>query len=167
MEYLADGTSAVLRAELLGAGEEFNPRWLGAADRIVVPAEEIPFDMSGPFAARFLRALRHRGIGELLCFTAEELGAGYPEQAARCALDEVAGWRRAVGQFDAILVDENREHAVRLSADEYVLVAGDRAFVEAALGRTIATARADFRDYAADMAEASHHLPALADKYGC
>ncbi len=166
MKYLDTDRAAHVRSLLLQSSQAFSPAWVDAG-RVVVPAREISDLSTDPGGARLLDAFKALGYGELLCLTTDDLGADEPQQAVAASLEEVDGWRWDVAPFDVVLTTSDLSAAALLSVDEFVLIGGDSSFVQAALGREIPVAQAEFRAYASDTANASRHLPALADRYGC
>jgi hypothetical protein len=71
-----------------------------------------------------------------------------------------------VRPFDVVLASPDLARATLVSVDEFALVAGPVAFVDHAVGMSVAEARKAFAVYADDMKSASRHLPRLAEKYG-
>lgn len=166
MKYLDTDEAAHVRSLLLQSSRTFIPAWVGAG-RVVVPAPEISDLSTDPDGLRLLGAFRSAGYGELVCLTTDDLGTDEPQQAVAATLDEIDDWRWNVAPFDVVLTTSDLSAAALLSVDEFVLIGGDSSFVEAALGKPITAARTEFRAYATDTENASRHLPAVADKYGC
>jgi hypothetical protein len=166
MKYLDSDHAARLRTLLLHSSQEFSPAWIEAG-RVVVPTREITDLSNDPNGARLLEAFRSAGYRELMCLTTDDLGTDEPEQAVTATLDEVDDWRWSLAPFDVVLTTTDLSIAALLSVDEFVLIAGDPNFVETAIGKPISAAKAEFRAYASSTANASRHLPALADRYQC
>ncbi|MFF3574463.1 hypothetical protein [Nocardia jiangxiensis] len=164
MKYLNADAAVDIRAALLQSGQAFSPAWIDAG-RVVVPAAEIPDLSDNEAGVRLLDAFRAAGHSELVCLSTEDLGADEPQQAVLADLGEVADWRWDLAPFDVLLTTADRSVAALLSVDEFVLIGGSPDFVESALGESIPAARAAFRAYAASTANASRHLPLLADRY--
>jgi hypothetical protein len=162
MRRLTETEATTLRDMLLAAEQEFSSRW--SADRVVVAAPEVTNLGSDPAGARMLTALAARS-NEMYCLTTFDLGPDDPDQAVVAADSEVPAWHRAVSAFDVVIATLTLDAAILISIDEFVLIAGDTAFVQAATGTTVEQARAEFTEFAADMAAAARHLPRLAEKY--
>ncbi|HEY8455547.1 MAG TPA: hypothetical protein VIL34_08135 [Actinopolymorphaceae bacterium] len=160
--------AASYRARLLASDDEFSSEWLAERDKVVVPLEEVGTFTEDP-ASRIVRYFRSEGDDRLLCMTTSDLGPDEPAQAAVVSSDaqSLDDWWAEVRPFSIVVASLGLERALLVSVDEFALIAGTPTFVEGALGRPLSEARAAFASYADDMREASHHLPAVAAKYGC
>jgi hypothetical protein len=166
---LATEDAARCRASLLASEQEFRSEWLAAADKVAVPVEELAAFSDDPLGERIVAAYQAVGDEQLLCLTTHDLGPTELIQAAVVATDpgELDAWRGQVHPFDVVFASRNLDRATLVSVDEFGLIVGAPAFVEDAIGVTLAEARKSFAAYAEDMKRASRHLPAIASKYGC
>ncbi|TLG00266.1 hypothetical protein FEK35_24680 [Nocardia cyriacigeorgica] len=165
MEYMQRELAEEIRTRLLQPGPDFNSKWANTTSRYVLPAGEITDLVADPEGARLLTAFEIFGESTVNCLTVDDLGSNEARQAVIASVNEINDWRWSVAPFDVVMTSDDLEAAVLLSVDEFILVGGTREFVETALGKPVDRAKADFATYAAEMAHASRHLPALAEKY--
>ncbi|WP_161927804.1 hypothetical protein [Gordonia crocea] len=130
-----------------------------------MPAEEISDLSSDTVGRRILQTFEAEGQTKLLCLTTRDLGADDREQAVIAPVSEIERWWKEHSFIDTVIASPDLDSAVLLTVDEFLLVGGDRSFVEAVLGKPLDAARAEFTEYAEDMANASRHLPGIAQKW--
>ncbi|WP_069160747.1 hypothetical protein [Nocardia altamirensis] len=165
MRELTDEEAGRVRAALLESEQELSATWSSASERVVVPGAEISELTQDPSGRRILAAFADRGYHEVYCLTTAELGPGQANQAVAIDLAGVNDWWWQHAPFDIVIASLDLAAVVLLSVDEFVLVGGDRGFVESALGQSVEAGCAEFTVYAEDMANASRHLPELAQRW--
>ncbi|MET7773022.1 hypothetical protein [Nocardia sp. NPDC005366] len=154
-----------IRSDLLESEQQFSDTWSSVPGRFVVPAEEVSDLITDPSGARILSAFAAHGYPEVYCSTTSDLGSAHSDQAVLTPLADVNDWRWDHAPLDVVVASPDLAVAVLFSVDEFILIGGNRGFVESALGRSIADGCAEFKAYAEDMATASRHLPELARRF--
>ncbi|WP_194817281.1 hypothetical protein [Nocardia sp. XZ_19_385] len=164
MHDLTKEESARLRDHFLASRREFDPEWAGRSGRFVVPGPGVGALASDPGAAHILNGFSWAGYEQIYGLTTERQGKSKTDQAVLANLEDIAAWPWP-GKTDVLLAAPDHMAAVLISTDDFILVGGDRVFVETALGMTLDEARTHFQAYARDQAPIAPHLPDLADQY--
>ncbi|MFC9892536.1 hypothetical protein ACFVMC_02465 [Nocardia sp. NPDC127579] len=164
MHNLSKEESARLRDHFLSSVREFDVEWATRPGRFVVPGPAVGPLASDQGAAHILNGFSWSGYDQIYGLTTERLGKNKADQAVLVNLEDIAEWRWP-GRADVLLASTDHMAAVLLSTDDFILVGGDRVFVETALGMTIDEARTSFEAYAREQAMQAPHLPALAEQY--
>lgn len=137
MRRLSETDSRRIRSDLLESEQQLSSTWASVPGRFVAPAEEISDLIDDPSGVRVLSAFAARGCSEVYCATTFDLGSAHADQAVITPLAEVNEWRWDHAPFDVVVASQDLAAVVLLSVDEFILVGGDRGFVESALGRSI------------------------------
>lgn len=138
----------------------------------MVPFEEIVDLTTDPDGRRLLAAFASHGCTELVCFTVDDMTPTRPEHSAvpnQAVVAPIAGvqeWLSEMFWCDTVLASPELDAAVLVSVDDFILVGGNREFVETALGMPVEDARAEFATYAQEAAKGARHLPGVARKWG-
>ncbi|MEV0252352.1 hypothetical protein AB0H76_37590 [Nocardia sp. NPDC050712] len=164
MHNLTREESARLRDLLLASAREFEPEWATRSGRFVVPGPAVSKLASDQGAAHILNGFSWGGYEQIYGLTTERLGKSKEDQAVLANLEDIADWRWP-GKADVLLASTDHMVAVLITTDDFILVAGDRVFVETALGMTLDQARTSFQAYARERALNAPHLPELAEQY--
>ncbi|MEV6274030.1 hypothetical protein [Nocardia sp. NPDC051832] len=164
MHNLSKEESGLLRNHFLDSAREFHPVWASRSGRFVLPGPGVGALGSDPGAAHILNAFSWAGYEQIYGLTTERQGKNKADQAVLANLEDIAAWPWP-GKTDVLLAAPDRMAAVLIAADDFVLVGGDRVFVETALGMTLDQARTHFQAYARDQAATAPHLPDLAEQY--
>ncbi|MGW0251870.1 hypothetical protein ACWDYH_35105 [Nocardia goodfellowii] len=164
MHKLTKEEGARLRDHFLASAREFRPEWATRAGRFVVPGPGVGSLASDPGAAHILNGFSWAGYDQIYGLTTERRGKAKADQAVLTNLEDIVAWRWP-GTTDVLLASTDHMAAVLISTDDFILVGGDRVFVETALGMNLDSARTSFQAYARDLAATSPHLPELADQY--
>ncbi|MEU8896754.1 hypothetical protein [Nocardia sp. NPDC048505] len=164
MHNLSKDERTGLRGHFLASAREFDPAWATRSGRFVVPGHAVGSLGSDPGGAHILNAFSWAGYEQVYCLTTERQGKSKEDQAVLANLEDIPNWPWP-GKADVLLASPDHMAAVLISTDDFILVGGDRVFVETALGMTLDQARTAFEAYAREQAATAPHLPELADQY--
>jgi hypothetical protein len=154
-EIQAVANADVVRQLEAMAAQVFDEPWhLRAAwiiDRgwIVVPVEK-GRHFEEDDAARTARAMRGFGYEQCYAVATEPMDDDPHAYSVPATRDGLIDFSRTTAGLNFILIPQDLSFAVLCTSEDYNLYAGSRDFVELALGTDVDSARAQFREIAAD-----------------